>query len=475
MVVNRVRRLASLAAAVAFAASACAGQGGTTTAPTAPTAAPSVGGSATGAQAFDWKRYSGTKITFLADVAPWTDGMKSLLDQFTQETGITVDVQAYSEDLYMDKQEQVVRAPTGTADAYFLSMDSIAFSQYNAGAIEPLTGYLNDPTKTASDYNLADFPAGFLVPGTFPAGNTSAKLYGIPITFETYIVFYNKDLVQKYLGGKLPTTMDELTADAAQITKAGAKDGVYGSVVRGIRSGLVTPEMQGVITDSWGSTPNPQPYNIWYDGAWDKPILTNTAICQGMTNWAKLLDAGPPNKYSIDWPDAVTLFSQGTVAFYVDASLFGPTFEDASTSRVAGKVGYMQLPTANAEGKSFTTFWEWGLGIPSNAKNKDAAWYFIQWMTNATNAAKIGAYTGGATRLSAYSDPAYTSKLVPEYVTAVQGAMATARTTVVMKDGWDANAALTIDDGMLAISNGGDPTASCAAANAALLEASKPY
>ena len=51
--------------------------------------------------------------------------------------------------------------------------------------------------------------------------------------------------------------------------------------------------------------------------------------------------------------------------------------------------------------------------IPKNATNKDAAWYFIQWMTNKANTAKIGATTGGAPRLSSYSDPAYTGKLVP--------------------------------------------------------------
>lgn len=478
MTLTRARRLASVGAVIALAASACAGQGGATPAPTAAATVPPATAAATGsgvpsAQAFDWKKYSGTEITFLADQAPWTDGMNSLLDQFTQETGIKVKVQAFPEDLYMDKQEQVVRASTGTADVYFLSMDSIAFSQWNAGAIEPLDGYLNDPTKTSPDYNLADFPKNFLVPGTYPAGDPAAKMYGIPITFETYILFYNKDLVQKYLGGKVPTTMDELTAAAAQITKDGAKDGVVGSVVRGIRSGLVVPEMEGLVANSWGSADTPQPYNIWYDGAWDKPRLTDPKICAGITNWAKLLAAGPSNKYAIDWPDAVTLFSQGKAAFYVDASLFSPTFENPTSSQVVGKVGYTQLPPGNAEGKSFTTYWEWGLGIPKNANNKDAAWFFIQWMTNATNTAKIGAFTGGAPRVSAYSDPAYTSKLVPEYVTTVEGAMKTARTTVVMKDGWDANAALTITDGMLAIANGGDPATSCEKANAALLAASK--
>ena len=91
-------------------------------------------------------------------------------------------------------------------------------------------------------------------------------------------------------------------------------------------------------------------------------------------------------------------------------------------------------------------------------------------MTNKANTAKIGATTGGAPRLSSYTDPVYTGKLVPDYVTAVNEAMKTSRTTVVFKDEWK-DGALAIVDGMLAIANGADPTAACAKANDALLKA----
>ena len=72
--------------------------------------------------------------------------------------------------------------------------------------------------------------------------------------------------------------------------------------------------------------------------------------------------------------------------------------------------------------------------------------------------------------MSAYSDPAYTGKLVPEYVTTVNNAMQTSRTTVVFKENWK-DGALAVVDGMLAIANGKDPTTSCAKANDALAKA----
>jgi multiple sugar transport system substrate-binding protein len=422
---------------------------------------------------FDWMAHSGESITFLANEHPWTTGMTPLLEEFAAQTGVTVDVQSFAEDLYFDKMEQVVRAPQGSADVYFLPMDSTAYDQYLADAVEPLTPYLDDPARTAPDYDFADFPVGFLGGATYPPGDPAAQVYGIPISFETYILFANTDLVNQYLGGTMPATFDELTAAAARITAAGAADGVVGSVMRGVRSDTIMDTLSGVVFDAFGGGATPTPYGLWFDGAWDKPRLTDPGVCAGLTNYAKLLAAGPSNKFDLDWDGTNALFQQGKVAFFIDASLFGPIYEDPDQSVVVGKVAYSALPPVTAGGESYTGHWLWGLGIPKNAANKDAAWTFIQWMTDKANTARIGVATGGAPRLSSYADPVYTDSLVPGYVAAVNDAMSDSRTTVVLKEGWK-DGALAIVDGMQAIANGGDPTASCAAANDALKAAVNP-
>ncbi len=122
----------------------------------------------------------------------------------------------FAEDLYFDKMEQTVRAADGSADVYFLPMDSTAFTQWNADAIEPITPYLEDPSKTSPDYDFADFPEGFMGGVTYPPGDPAAQVYGIPIAFEAYTLFYNKDHVDKYLDGAVPETMPELIAAAAR-------------------------------------------------------------------------------------------------------------------------------------------------------------------------------------------------------------------------------------------------------------------
>ena len=113
-------------------------------------------------------------------------------------------------------------------------MDSTAYTQYVADLVEPLTPYLDDPAKTSPDYDFADFPEGFLGGVLYPPGDAAAQIYGIPIAFEAYTLFYNKDLVTT-----VPATFDELIADAARITSEKGSQGISGAVMRGIRSDTI--------------------------------------------------------------------------------------------------------------------------------------------------------------------------------------------------------------------------------------------
>lgn len=409
------------------------------------------------AEGFNWKRFEGKTVTLLLNEHPWTDGLRTVVADFEAETGIKVDMQPFAEDLYFDKMELALRSDKAVADVYFLPMDSTAFTQFSANLIAPLTPFLDDPTMTSPDYDLADFPDGFKVAAMYPPGDANAQLYGIPITFETYILFYNKGLVDKYLGGKVPETMEELLAAAKKITDEGNGE-VYGAVMRGIRSDTIMDTLSGVVFDSWGSDPTPLPYNLWFDGDWKKGRFTDPRIVEGLANYAGLMKAGPPNIQSIDWYDANQLFSQGKIAFFIDASLFGPAYENPESSQVVGKVGYAALPKTTKG--SMTGHWMWGLGIPANSQNKEAAWYFIQWATGKGAEPKIGTKTGGAARLSTWGNSTYTAALNPEYVSAVQTAMKTSRPTAVFYEGWK-EIAIMVVDAVQEIYGGKDPAKAC--------------
>jgi len=392
--------------------------------------------------AMDWKAHSGKTITFLMSEHPVLKGIRKVLPQFERDTGIKVRVNALTEDVYFDKMEVALRAGKGVADVHFCPMDSTAFNQYLANLLEPLDGYIQNSKKTSSRYDLGDFPDGFLQSTRFPGGPGS-KHYCIPVSFESYILFYNKNHVNKYLGGKVPETFDDLILAAKKVKNSSNGD-VMGMVVRGKRTDTAIDTITGVVYNAWGERNVNYPQNIWFDGNWNSPQMDHPAIQRGLSQYAGLMSAGPDDVKAYDWDEAGTAFQKGLSAFFVDASLFGPWFEeDDSPSK--GNTGYAVLPPQVKGGKSYTAHWQWGLGMPANAKEKDAAWYFIQYMTNKLNEPKIGSFHGGAARMSTWSNPTYTKTLNPNYVKSTLESMKTTRSSVVMKKGWSQYALEIVD------------------------------
>lgn len=379
--------------------------------------------------AFDWKKYSGTTVNVMLVDHPWTKGFKANLNDFTKETGIKVHLQVVTEDLYADTLAKDFKNRTGP-DVFMTGLDSGIVDQHREGLIESLTPFLNNPHLTTSDYNVADFPSEVLEPAQLPADNGKKELFGLPISTECYILFYNKYLVNKYLAGVVPGTMADLIADAQLITKAG-KGEVFGSVVRGLAYSD-TDVLTSFVYNEWSSTEGKisLPYNVWFKDSWKSPRLTDPAIVKGLSEYAALMAAGPPNRFSIDWAAANDLFKQGKAAFYLDASVFQPGFEDRSTSPIAGRVGYSLLPTGAFGGT--TGQWSWGIGISSASKHKEAAWYLTQWFTDSARTALIGGFTGGPPRQSSAAIPAFNSKLNINFVSTVKIAMNTARPTSVI-------------------------------------------
>ncbi|PSR17949.1 ABC transporter substrate-binding protein [filamentous cyanobacterium CCP3] len=403
--------------------------------------------------AFDWQRFAGTEIELLLDDHPWTTGLLPHLSDFETLTGIALKTRIVPEPAYFTEMESSLWADPVQADAFFLPMDSTAYRLWRDDLLLPLTPLLNDPTMTAASYNLFDFPEGFRLAAMYPPNATDSRqqLFGIPATFEAYILFYNKRLVNQFLAGRVPQTMAELVQAASQINESGQ---AFGAVMRGVRSDTIIDTVSGIVLNGWGVEPTPLPFNFWFDGDWQRPRLNDPRIVEGLTTYARLMQAGPPDIKQMDWPEATRVFQAGKAAFYIDASLFGPDFEQDDTSAIAGQVGYNVLPRNS---QSLTGHWLWGLGIPQRSSQPEAAWLFIQWATSQEMEAKIAVATGGAPRFSSWLTPSvYTEAINVDYALAVQTAMQTSRPTAVLHPRWN-QVALAVATTIHQIYDGAEP------------------
>ena len=383
----------------------------------------------------NWRQFAGEDLALCLNDHPWTQGLQPLLPEFEALTGLRLQVETSPEPEYFQRMEARLRTAEESLDVFFLPMDSTAYRLWQDDLLLPLKGFINNPRLTDRDYNLFDFPEGFRLAAMYPPEGPEPDLYGIPTTFEVYILFYNKDLVNRHLDGIVPKTMGELVQAASQINQAG-QGNYYGAVMRGVLADTIIDTVTGIVLNSWGDQPAPLPYNLWFDQAWDQPRFVDPKIVQGLVTYAQLMQAGPPDIANLDWPEATRLFQAGKAAFYIDASLFGPSYERAETSAVVGKVGYTVLP--RFEGNSLTGHWLWGLGISRRSQKPEAAWLFVQWATSPEIEPKIAIATGGAPRFSSWLTPSeYTEATNIDFALAVQTAMRTSRPTAVLHPRWN--------------------------------------
>jgi len=111
--------------------------------------------------------------------------------------------------------------------------------------------------------------------------------------------------------------------------------------------------------------------------------------------------------------ECLAAFAEGKAAFWLDMGVGQSSLEDPSFSKVAGKVGYAPAPVGKAGLKGYG--WTWLLGMPAAAKNKEAAWYFLQWATS-KEVFRKGLMAVGAPRESIVNSKEYGERFPRDWI-----------------------------------------------------------
>ncbi len=330
---------------------------------------------------FDWQRFSGQSINVLFTNHPWQQAVAPLISQFEKLTGINVKLTVMPESTYYNRALLGLGAGSAPFDVFFQDLVDFGYNAWQNGWLESLDSYVGDPTLTdKAAYDVADFYPKFM--DGFRLPTSSGQLYGIPITVETYFIFYRTDVFAKYgINAAQLKTLDDWLAAIEGLAPKVRKDNMYAAVIRGVPASLID-QFDAMALDCWGNRPYVERRLNFFDQQWH-PQFTSASVVKALGSWARVEKVSPPGITAYDWYNCTAQFQQGRVAtFWFDASLFASIFEDPKVSRVAGKVGYAMVPAGAGGQAPRTAFWNWGLGIPKSGHNKNAAWYFIQWATS---------------------------------------------------------------------------------------------
>ncbi|WP_419913778.1 extracellular solute-binding protein [Hoeflea sp.] len=354
---------------------------------------------AAGALADPYEEHRGKTLVVNFPAHPHFNAVMKVLPEFTKETGINVEVDQLQYLAMREKQTLELTKNRGDYDLIAYVVFSKADYVY-ADQIEPLARFFMDPELADPNYDPEDLIDGYVQnigvaggkKGYLP-GPTGA-LFGIPFGSETSVLGYRKDIFDKH-GLEVPETYDELLELACKIPEL--EPGMGGLASRG-KSGHQTshafllhlaPMGGKVLDDQWN------------------PVINSPEAVKAGEALKTILDCGREGATSFGFAEAKNAFLQGQTAMFLDSTVVAGEVEDPEKSKIVGKVGWAPHPVDVRAGSQTGGF---GIAIPKNAQEKEAAFLLMQWLTSKDTDKKIALEGGNPSRFSTHADPDVNAK-----------------------------------------------------------------
>ena len=340
-----------------------------------------------------YAKYRGQTVVMNVPAHPHYDAMAKILPEFTAETGIKVEIDKIAIGRMKDKQLLEMAKPQGDYDAVcYIVMWKGEYVKKNL--IEELEPYFKNAALADPGYDIDDIVKGYLENLGLVGGKKGylpgpgAKLYGLPYGAETSVLAYRKDIFEKH-GFKAPQTYDELQKILAPLK---AKEGIGALTSRG--------QAGHQCVHAWLLHLNPLGGEV-FDSNWN-PAFTSKAGVDALKLLKEISDTGPAGIPGYGQGEMINAFLQGQAAMYLDSILIMGQVNDPAKSKIAGKVGYALHPKGVRYASQSGGL---GLAIPKNAKNKEAAFLLLQWLTSKAADVKVTKVGGNATRMSTLNNP----------------------------------------------------------------------
>ena len=380
---------------------------------TAALAAPAIVARANAQSKFDWQQFKGQHIEVNYQLSPRGDVARANLKKFEDLTEITVGFEQIPEQQQRPKVAMEMATGHPSFDVVNVGMHVQKRLIEKAKWMEDLRPYIADGSLTSPDFDQADFSK----PSMAVATGSDGKINVLPLNQDLFIIFYNKALLQAKGFSGPPKTFDEMTHMAEVLTDKSKQN--YGFVGRGLKNANVV--LYDSILLGWDQE------TVTADG---KKLLTDTPAAVEAGKWYQKImqQYGPPGNVGFNWNECQTTFGQGRGAMWWDGIGFSAPLVDPNKSKVVETVGFAPVP-AGPKAHNCATFVD-GIGIPATAKNKKAAWLFMQWVTGKEMFGEV-LRTGSGTppRLSVYerTDIVKASKFPQEWFDTTQASLKMAR------------------------------------------------
>ncbi len=302
---------------------------------------------------FSW---AGELNLFLSP-SPSSTAIQSFIPAFEKATGHQVNVTEIPYGEMHQKLMLSVQIKQGQYDV--AQFDNSFLTPFGAaGTMMPLDGRI----AASKDYDIADFSKG-----QQDYGKYKGQTLGLTLSTEPFIQWYRRDIYEA-LGLKPATTWDGYKANAKAVKESGKGDGaIFGF---------------GPNVSWWWMT------MVWsfggrlYDENYNPTVNTPEAVV-GTQFLKDMLAYAPEGAISASSDDATIKFLSTDIGAMVQYSGYWGMLTDPANQKHMGEIGTAPMPKGAVD---VTHLAGWNIGIPSDAKNPDLAWQFLEFVLGKSNA-----------------------------------------------------------------------------------------
>jgi multiple sugar transport system substrate-binding protein len=290
-----------------------------------------------------------------------------LIKEFEDSTGFAVRMVRQPTDSDQRRQGLVVPLEAKQNNPDVFLMDVVWIGQFVASDwLEPLDSYISKDNFSTEPYfrSVVDLVDKY--------GDT---LFALPVYVDGGLLYYRKDLLEKYGYHQPPETWNQLVQYSQAIQAGERKENpdFYGFVWQGAQyEGLVCNFLEFAASNGGG---------IVEDNKIDLSTPQNQQALKFMHDLIHVYKISPPNTYTeMKEEETRSSFQRGMAAFERNWP-YAWKLHQAEDSPVRGKVGICSLPHFD-ENKSVSTLGGWHVGISRYSDTKDKAWELVKYITS---------------------------------------------------------------------------------------------
>lgn len=346
--------------------------------------------------------YKGATIRTIGEALPPLEAMKELAPEFEKRTGIKVEIEMYEHSEAVSKVMLDLNSKRGRYDFIIQPHRELGKFVTN-GHVVPVDAFMADPQLRDPDFK----PEDQLYQRLWKEISWyDGKDYGFPFTALTMYMWYRSDLLSddhekegfkaKYGYDLAPAQNWQQYRDIAEwFTRPDQR--LFGTALQGKRHEALWYEWLNFLYSFGGDMLETK------SGSECGPVVVNSPQAIAATEYYKSLKAfSPPDTLNYFWDDVMALMQQGEVAQLImwnDSTYAVAVDETAST--VVGKMGFDLVP--QGDGGKVAQVEGWTYLIPTESKNKEAAYLFVQWMMDYDQQLRQHLHGGASARPDVYA------------------------------------------------------------------------